>query len=95
MQYPVEFMTGIMITSAAFVTIAGIIVGLAKKDLGKWYSILLLLSLGLGAIAVTSSLAWFNSATDDKKLMAIVALFIQFIILWLPFVRLLGLMEKQ
>lgn len=95
MQYPVEFMTGIMITSAVFITIAGIVIGLAKADLGKKYSSLLLLSLLLGAAAVASSLAWFNSASYSYKLLAIISLFLQWLTLWFPFIRLLGLFGKR
>ncbi|GEM_PF-4614386 len=95
MQYPVEFMTGIMTTSAVFITMAGIVIGLAKTALGKRDSILLFLSLAFGALAVTSSLSWFNTASDYLKLLALLSLLIQFFILWLPFIRLLGLIERR
>jgi hypothetical protein len=95
MQYPVEFMTGVMVTSAVFITIAGIVIGLAKTDLGKKYSSLLLLSLLLGAAAVSFSLAWFNSASCSNKLGAIILLFLQWLTLWFPFIRLLGLFGRK
>jgi hypothetical protein len=95
MDHPLEFMTGVMITSAAFITIAGIVIGLAKTDLGKKYSSLLLLSLLLGAAAVSFSLAWFNSASYGNKLGAIISLFLQWVTLWFPFIRLLGLFGEK
>ena len=96
MQYPEEFMTGIMITSAAFMTVAGIVLAFtsARVYLGKWSTILLLLSLGVGACATASSLAWFDTPLDSKKLVAATSLLIQFIMMFVPLVRLVGLIER-
>ncbi len=97
MEHPVEFIGALMTASVVFMTIAGVVFGFSttQKSLGRWHSTFLLLSLAFGALVVTLSLAWYNDSSESTKLFAIIALLIQFFIMWVPFVRLIQLVGRQ
>ena len=86
MVYPFEFIRGIMITSATFITVAGIFLAVrdCRKYFRKWSIFLLLISLVLGAVVITTSLVWFREPTDLKAILALWLLIVQFIIFCIP-----------
>ncbi len=89
MIYPLEFVRGIMISSAAFITAAGIILALSssRQYFRKWAISLLLISLVLGVVVITTSLFWFREPTDLRANLALWLLIVQFIIFCIPVVK--------
>ena len=89
MVYPLEFTRGIMITSAVFITAAGIILALSssRQYFRKWAISLLLISLVLGAAVITTSLVWFREPTDSKAILALWLLIVQFISYYIPVIK--------
>ena len=91
MVYPLEFIRGIMITSAVFITAAGIILALSssRKYFGKWAISLLLISLVLGAAVITTSLGWFREPTDSKAILTLWLLIAQSVSYCIPVISLI------
>jgi uncharacterized membrane protein len=91
MQYPAEYITALIIISAAFVVVAGIVLALiAGKDDDKrsarekksiFYSAC---SIAFGIISMIFALNWFSTASDTSKTFALTFLIIQFILFYLP-----------
>ena len=91
MQYPSEYITALIIISAAFMIVAGIVLALiAGKDDDKrsarekksiFYSAC---SIVFGIISMIFSLNWFSAAADTSKTFALTFLIIQFILFYLP-----------
>ena len=79
MIYPLEFVRGIMISSAAFIIVAGIFLALSsiRKYFRKWPISLLLISLVLGVVVITTSLFWFREPTDLKANLVLWLLIVQ------------------
>ena len=75
-----------MITSAAFIISAGIILAFrsSRKYFGKWTISLLLVSLVLGATVITTSLVWFREPTDSKAILAFRLVIAQFVSYCIP-----------
>ena len=86
MIYPLEFIRGIMISSAVFIIVAGIFLALSsiRKYFRKWALSLLLISLVLGVVVITTSLFWFREPTDLRANLALWLLIVQFIIFCIP-----------
>ena len=89
MVYPLEFIRGIMITAAVFITVAGIILALgsSRQYFRKWAVSLLLISLVLGAAVITTSLGWFREPTDSKAILAQWLLIVQFVSYCIPVIK--------
>ena len=96
MEYPVEYMMGIMIAASAFITIAGILfaVGLNNKLIGKINAALLLASILLGALAIAGVLGWFSNPTDLMKLLVTFGIAIQVMSFYFPLLFLLRSIDK-
>ena len=86
MTYPLEFVRGIMISSVAFIIVAGIFLALSsiRKYFKKWAMSLLLISLVLGVVVITTSLFWFREPTDLRANLVLWLLIVQFIIFCIP-----------
>jgi hypothetical protein len=82
----IEYVKGIMIVSAAFITATGIIfaVSINKNSLNKFEFGLLLLSILLGAASITTAMKWFNDPNDSTKSAATWILLFQFFSWYYP-----------
>ena len=81
-----EFIRGIIISSGAFVIVAGIFLTFSnsRKYFKKWSLALVLISLVLGVVVIITSLFWFHEPTYVRVNSALWLLIAQFIIFCIP-----------
>ena len=97
MEYPAEFITGIMITAAALISMAGIMlaVGSSHTSFGRKPRLWLLFSTVCGLAALFFSMVWFDSPTTIKKLVALIAVAAQLFIIYYPLIRLVKVIDQD
>ena len=87
MEYPVEYMTGLMIAASAFIMIAGVLLAVTPKERRKrfWISSTVF-SLVLGAGVMLTTLNWFNEPSAGIKLLAMLFLAFQYVTVMYPMI---------
>lgn len=91
-----ELITGFLIAASAFITVAGVVlaVGTSRERLGKYASILLVVSLALGAALIVTALNWLGKPPDSVRL-GWILLALQFITFYVPMSKLAGVLLRK
>jgi MFS family permease len=92
MQYPTEYMTALIAVSAAFMAVAGIIVGFVATRNGRqrdiWLDRMIILaglgSVVLGFVTMSYALLWFAYPEDSFRSTAQYCLLSQFAFVYVP-----------
>lgn len=92
MEYPVEYMLGIIAASVGLMMVAGIIIaliGMLRRERRERISLILLInSILMGFTCITACLGWFDTPSDSVRLVATLTLFIQYTSIFIPILRL-------
>lgn len=90
MEHALEFHTALIAISSTFMAVAGIIVAIliSRKDgherVHRLCILLVLMSVGCGAISVVFGLSWFSAECEALTLLARLGLMFQSLLLFVP-----------